>query len=327
MVKEQIMAGVVDVKAIIVIMAFIVAFGLLLAVFVFPTVYLVNIIRYRVLSTPLNMHHPAFVFLNMLDMDFRKRWSPKDIFLTYRVFLLFPVLLMLCSLWITFMYWKEQGKNFRWSWHIASIWAIPVLILSLTLGALTIVAAIVRQDSKTIRRINANIQSKMSTASAFNALSDPNVDRLTQITKYRNILQQFETDNPEEYAKALFTVNLYLVLYEMGQRHENIDNALQPFQGYSRLIRANFVRFFSPQSVYFPNRIAEITANAPASDQALEEQAKAIASKWIGSINNDLGSITYTSTFVAFFLITIILIVIYWAPLKIASELKLKLAT
>lgn len=325
MVKEQIFAGVVDVKAIIIIMACIVVFGLVLAMFVFPTVYLVNIIRYRVLSTPLNMHHPAFVFLNMLDMDFKKRWSPKDIFLTYRVFLLIPVLLMLCSLWITFVYWKEQGKKFRWSWHIASIWAIPILLLGLTLGALTAVAAIVRQDSKTIRRINASIQSKMTSSSAFDTLSDPNVDRLTQITKYRNILQQFSTDDPTEYAKALFTVNLYLVLYEMGQRHENIDNALKPFQGYARLTRANFVRFFSPQSVYFPNRIAEITANAPASDETLEEKAKGITSKWIASINNDLGSITYTSTFIAFFLITIILIVIYMAPLKIASKLKLKL--
>lgn len=286
------------------------------AVVVFPIVYLVNIVRFRVLSTPLNMHHPAFVFLNMLDVT--SRWTLKNAFLSYRIFLLIPILMMVfCGAFTAF---APDKKNYI---ALLIIWGVPLLILAFTVGLLAGVAGMVRADSKAIRAVNRLIQSKMTTASSFNILSDPNVDRLTQIKKYQTLVQGFQTEDPTEYAKVLFTINLYLVMYEMGSKHENIDEALKPFQGYARLSRTNFARFLSPQTVYLPNRINEIMLNAPNDNIPAEVKEKAMneASKWIADVNSKLTSITYTSTGLAFVFVSIGLAIIYLLPLKLVIAL------
>lgn len=288
-------------------------FAALLAVIVFPIVYLINVIRFNVYSNPLNMHHPAFVFLNMLDVS--SRWTIKNAFLSYRVFLYIPVLMLIGSAIITF----RPGIRDKFSPYILGLWLLPIAMLALTVGLLAFVATIVRGDLNTIRSVNALIQSKMTASSSFNILSNPNVDRLTQITKYQSLMKAIETDSPTEYAKALFTINMYLVMYEMGSKHENIDEALKPFQGYSRLRTTNFMRFLSPESSFIPNRINEIMINAPNVNVAFDVQQQAIneANKWITELNMKLSSVTYTSVSLAFLIVSIGLILIYLIPLKL----------
>lgn len=297
--------------------------GLLLlsivAILAFAGIYLFNVARYSFIDDPLNMHHPSFVFLDMLDAS--GRWTVKNAFLSYRVLLLIPILMLVCGIGIAITYYKNRSQNMGgMDMAILALIGGPIALLALTAGVLATTTGMVKSDVKAIQWINNTIRSKMHNGSEFNKLGEDRVTRLQQIALYQTLLGQLKTDNATEYAKALFTINMYLVMYDMGSKHANIDDALQPFKNVNRLGSTKFARFLSPKNVEIPNRLAEILLNRGPStnvSEAVQQEAVTLATRWISDINSKLSDLTYSSVSFAFITVTVIMLLIYMAVFKL----------
>jgi hypothetical protein len=279
-----------------------------LLMLVFPTIYVINVLQYNALGDPLNMNHPAFKFTTMIDI--RSRWKFKNVFTTYRVFLILPALLLIHSGFYTYLYVKEsKWSDTKSTMTLIALWIIPIFMVILVFGVLTLGNTFVRSDIKSINTVNEQILSHLYNSSEFNVLSQPDVDRLQQIKTYQTLLNNVLASAPttEEFAKALFTINLYLTYYEIGSRHKNVQDALNMFNTTTRLSNNNFADYLSPKTIYIRDRIGEILANIRDADvdRPMRLEAKALASKWVSDLNSTLGNISYSSAFLAFIVVTI----------------------
>lgn len=297
---------------------------LIAAFVVFPTVYIINVIQYNTLGNPLNKNHPAFKFTTMVDIG--TRWTIKNAFLSYRVFLLVPVLFLGCSAWFTYKYIQSgEPLGSKQIMTIVLAWAIPLVIIGATAGVLGLVRLLVRNDIRAINGVNTFIYSHMYNAPAFKVLATPDIDRLQQIQTYVTLLNRVleETKNDDKqatkFAKALFTVNLYLTYYEIGIRHDNVDDAISMFKHMKRFTSNNFADFLSPKTVFVQNRISEIMSNIrddPKSRQ-MRLEAKTLSGQWVTELNAKIGSISYASASMAFIVITLSFFVIYGTPIAL----------
>ncbi len=290
------------------------------AFIVFPLIYAKNVIQYSTIADPLNINHPAFKFTTMVDIG--SRWTPKNVFTTYRIFLLVPMVMMLFSFAFTKMYWNTQTSKHTRVKTLVGVWIIPVFMFAATFGVLKAASLLVRGDIRAINNVNFYILSHFYNSTDFNVLSRPDVDRLHQIQTYQSLLNNILSTNGEQqeenFAKALFTINLYLTFYEIGIRHKNVDDALRLFNTSSRLFSNNFADYLSPKTVFVQNRIGEILANVRDDEntRAMRMKAKALANTWVNELNIRLGSISYASASMAFIVVTIGLLLIYGVPIK-----------
>lgn len=295
-------------------------FTMTCAFVVFPLIYAKNVIQYSTIADPLNMNHPAFKFTTMVDIG--SRWTPKNVFTTYRIFLLLPIVMLVLG--IAFVYFNRKTQSENKLIIGTGVLAIPIVILAATFGVLKAASVLVRSDIRAINNVNFYIVTHFYNSTEFNVLSKPDVDRLQQIQTYQgllnNILSSSSNDDgqEEDFAKALFTINLYLTFYEIGIRHKNVDDALRLFNTSSRLWSKNFADFLSPKTVFVQNRIGEILANVRDDEntRAMRMKAKSLANTWVNELNNRLGSISYASASTAFIVATIGLLIIYILPIK-----------
>lgn len=310
------LAKVFSKETVIISVVVLVILALVCSIVIFPLLYMVNMVNYKLIDDPLNKHHPSFKFTTMMDVF--SRWTPGNAFSTYRIFLLIPSLLLVFAIGFL-IYAKRQGSTLKW-YVWAFILGVPFAILGITIGVLILVSKFVSSDMKAIRKINAMIQASMHNSAGFNILATPNVDRLQQISTYQTLLANMEEDDPksteEAYAKALFTVNLYLAFYNIGMRHKNMEEALRVFRNTARIITPNYADFLNPKTGMIPNRIHEITNNVSNTNISAEIQQRAItrASRMIAELNNVVGSVSYTSALGGFLIISIVLIALYALP-------------
>ncbi len=285
----------------------------------FVIVYIVKIIQYTTLGDPLNKDHPAFKFTTMVDIG--SRWTLSNVFTTYRVFLLLPAIVLIFSLsYLIYIVLNKKPYDAAITWTFLAVFGISCVILIATFGVIKAGTPLVRSDIKSINKVNEFITTHLYNSSDFNVLSQPDVDRLHQITTYQTLLNTVLANQPssEEFAKALFTINLYLTFNEIGSRHKNVQDALNMFHLTKRLTNNNFADFLSPKTIYIQDRIAEILANVRDidEDRPMRLDAKTMATKWITDLNSTLGAISYSSAALAFIIVTIGLYLIYMGVAK-----------
>lgn len=296
----------------------------------FAAAYVGLVAKYSFIDHPLNKHNPSFMFLDRLGaFRFKTMFKqPKILFTSYNVLLLLTFLMILCgaaigSMYLQFMSANPGERSMDRKVVILSIG--PVVLLIITMIHLFAARGFVSSELKTIDDVNKAIRSKMYNNSAFNVLSEDKRSRLHQISTYRGLLSnltasQDKTPDVNELAKAMFTVNLYLFMYDNGSKHANIQEALKPFSNFNRLTSASFVKYFSPKSAEMPNRIQEIYMNSfqDVSDTKLQEDIKKaveMASRWVLEVNSKL-DISYGIVPVVFTLTTFGLLLTYLLALK-----------